>query len=381
MTAMRIIIGGDLVPTKTNYDLFAESDVQTLIGKDLQVYLNAADYRIFNLEVPLVDEENPISKAGPNLIAPIRTIAGIKNIGTDFLTLANNHILDQGEHGLFSTLEVLNRVDIAYAGAGKTPIDAAKPHIFERNGIKVGIYCCAEHEFTIVDELSAGANPFDPLVSLDHISDLKKQVDYVIVLHHGGKEHYRYPSPNLQKLCRRIIDKGADLVICQHTHCVGCEEKWNGGTIVYGQGNFLFDNCDNEFWQTSVLVEVEIGQDFLVKYIPIEKRGNIVRWAKNRLDILEGLEQRSKDIQDDKFIQTQYKKYATSMLKGYLLHIQGKETFIFRVINKLSGGYLREHKNEYLYSKWHYNAIRNYVECEAHRELLLTGVKEKANQL
>ena len=25
------------------------------------------------------------------------------------------------------------------------------------------------------------------------------------------------PSPNLQKTCRKIVEKGGDLVICQHT--------------------------------------------------------------------------------------------------------------------------------------------------------------------
>ena len=43
--------------------------------------------------------------------------------------------------------------------------------------------------------------------------ELKKQCDYVIVLYHGGKEHYRYPSPYLQKVCRKIVDKGADIVV------------------------------------------------------------------------------------------------------------------------------------------------------------------------
>ena len=49
-----------------------------------------------------------------------------------------------------------------------TPREAAKPFILEREGIKVGFYPCAEHEFSIVTENSPGANPFDPMWSLDH---------------------------------------------------------------------------------------------------------------------------------------------------------------------------------------------------------------------
>ena len=65
--------------------------------------------------------------------------------------------------------------------------------------MKIGIYACAENEFTIATDTTAGANPFDPFESLDHIQNLKRSCDYVIVLYHGGKEHYRYPSPYLQK--------------------------------------------------------------------------------------------------------------------------------------------------------------------------------------
>ena len=80
-------------------------------------------------------------------------------------------------------------------------------------GKKIGIYACVEHEFTVATEKESGANPIDLLETPDHIVELKKQCDYVIVLYHGGKEQYRYPSPNLQKTCRKLVEKGADLVV------------------------------------------------------------------------------------------------------------------------------------------------------------------------
>ena len=147
----------------------------------------------------------------------------------DLLTLANNHILDQDQQGLVSTCSVLDAAGIAYTGVGQTPEEAAKPYIFECDGKRIGVYACAEHEFSIVTEHSAGANPIDLLETPDHVAALKEQCDYVIVLYHGGKEHYRYPSPNLQKVCRKLVEKGADLVVCQHSHCIGCEEKIPGG--------------------------------------------------------------------------------------------------------------------------------------------------------
>ena len=276
---MKLLIGGDLVPTKSNISLFENAEAETLLGKDLLALLESADYRLFNLEVPLTDAVTPIDKCGPNLIASTAAIAGIKTIGADFVTLANNHILDHGEKGLTSTMEELSRAGIDFAGAGKSLLEAKKPHIVNLNGKCVGIYCCAEHEFSIATPHTAGANPFEPLESLDHIAELKQQTDYVVVLHHGGKEYYRYPSPNLQKVCRKMIEKGADLVVCQHSHCIGCQEKWQSGTIVYGQGNFLFDDSENECWQTSLLVELSVEDDVMLTYHPLKKHGNTVRLA------------------------------------------------------------------------------------------------------
>ena len=160
-------------------------------------------------------------------------------------------------------------IRIGYVGAGDNISEACRPYIIGRNGIRVGIYACAEHEFSIAGPETPGANPFDPLDSLDHISALKSRCDYVIVLYHGGKEHYRYPSPYLQKVCRKMAQKGADLVICQHSHCIGCFEVYNGSALIYGQGNFIFDdNGDDKCWQTSLLVRVSIDERPDIDFIP-----------------------------------------------------------------------------------------------------------------
>lgn len=106
---MEMLIAGDLVPTECNMDLFNIADINALLGKELVPLWNSADMRIFNLEVPLTNEENPIDKCGPNLIAPTSTIVGIKSLNPSLITLANNHILDHGEQGLRSTQNVLNK--------------------------------------------------------------------------------------------------------------------------------------------------------------------------------------------------------------------------------------------------------------------------------
>lgn len=373
----KIIIGADLVPTKSNYKLFELGDVEELVGKELLEKLHGADFTVFNLEVPLADEPHPIVKYGPNLIAPTSMIAGLKAINPHFLGLANNHVLDQGVEGLKSTIAALKHAGIEYSGVGQNLKEAHTPFIREIGGKKIGVYCCAEHEFSIATDFLPGVNPFDPLESLDHVEQLKNAVDYVIVLYHGGKEHYRYPSPGLQKVCRRLVDKGADLVVCQHSYCVGCEEKYGHGTIVYGQGNFLFDDGDNEFWQTGLLIELD--DDFEISYVPIVKAGNGVRLADDKRcqEILENFYKRSREIKKPGFIQAQYDEFADVFFPNYINTIKGKETLLFKIINKLSGNALRKKSIQNKFDTRHLAALWNYMDCEAHHELLLRGIQRK----
>lgn len=376
----KIIIGGDLVPTESNCELFEDGDAKELIGEELLEKFNGAEFTIFNLEGPLTDKQHPIAKCGPNLIASTATINGLKAINPHFFGLANNHILDQGVEGLESTAKALGAAGIEYAGIGKNLGEASKPFIKEIGGKRIGIYCCCEHEFSIATNSSPGANPFDPLESLDHIEKLKEKADYVIVLYHGGKEHYRYPSPHLQKVCRKLIDKGADLVVCQHSHCIGCEEKYKSGTIVYGQGNFLFDDNDNEFGETGLLVA--INDAFEISYIPTIKTGNGVRLAceEKSKKILDEFYTRSQEIQNPGFVEKMYSGFADSYLDSYLKALSGKKSFAFRAFNKLTNGRMLKWMIKKKYPQVNKVQIINYVECEAHRELMLLALANVTQQ-
>lgn len=365
---MKLLIGADLVPTESNSEIFSNGDVEKLLGQELFELISNCDIRVFNLEVPLTDNSKPIKKLGPNLRANTSTINGIKRINPTLLTLSNNHILDQGEEGLNTTKKILEENNISYIGAGDDLYEASKPFIVECKGYKIGFYACCEHEFTVVNSKMSGANPFDPLESLDHIMNLSEKCDYVVVLYHGGKENYRYPTPYLQKVCRKMCEKGANLVVCQHSHCIGSIEKFNDSTIVYGQGNFIFDASDRESWKTSILIKVVINESVDIEYIPICKDKNSVRLAYGieKIEIINELKQRSENIKNKDFITEEYSKIVQEQKDMYLRALAGFN-IIEKVINKISRNKLLEYK----YNNKKMRAIRNYVECESHRESLL----------
>lgn len=374
---MKLYIGADFVPTDINKRLFEEGHGEALVGKELYEILKHSDLNVFNLEVPLTDAETPIVKFGNNLIAPSKTVYGYKSLEPIFLTLANNHSLDQGVEGLTTTLNLLKQHEIAHAGAGANLKEAKKPFIFEKDGVRIGFYLCTENEFTMATCHSMGANPFDVLDSFDDVAALKEQCDYVIVLYHGGKEYYRYPSPMLQRYCRKFIDKGANLVICQHNHCVGSREDYNGGSIIYGQGNFIFNSefyvNHRDFVKDSLLIRVEATKDsFVICELPIRMSDNGTRLATDAeaAETLAGYKKRSEEIKDPDFVISNYKAFADTHVKRYLREFLGR-SFIIRAINALFGRKLMQ----LILGPTSYLAIQNYLECEAHHELFLRGIK------
>lgn len=371
----KLLIGADLVPTKSNTGLFAAGDVLRLVGEELLSRLRAADFIAMNLEVPLTDRAAPIRKCGPCLMASPETAEGLREIDPYFFTLANNHILDQGAEGLRSTMKALREKGIAFAGAGENLEEASRPYLTRIGSCRVGFYCCAEHEFSIAGENSPGANPYDPLESFDHVRRLKADCDYCIVLYHGGKECYRYPSPMLQRVFRKFAECGADLVIAQHSHCVGCMERYQGSTLVYGQGNFLFDGSNSEYWKSSLLLQLDLNSKEL-EYIPLVKKGELVREAsgKEREEILSGFLARSEEIKSPDFVEDRYARFAREMDKEYYRRFAGKsgKSFLTRALDKMTHyGFIRSRFPDECRA-----VIENVLDCEAHRELAARAMKD-----
>ena len=372
---MRILIAGDTVPTTSNEKLFAAGDLKRLLGDELSSLWADIPHKIMNIEAPITDKTKKILKCGPNLSITPSVMEGFKRLNISIANLANNHILDYDSSGLQDTIKYFHKLNVKTVGAGNNLSDARKPVTINEDGITVGIYACAEHEFSIASPNDPGANPFDPFTSLDHIRQIKNDCDYLIVLYHGGKEHSRYPSPYLQKVCRNISNRGADLIICQHSHAIGCEEKYNDSHILYGQGNFIFDYNDGESWQSGLLVDININSNCEVKYIPIVKDTNCIKIPNDitAKKIMDDFWSRSENIKNGDFIHEIFSKLVHSEMDKYISSI----SFFPSLLEKID----RKVFNKYFFNKFvsRGDLLRalNYIECEAHREMLIEGLKEK----
>ena len=177
--------------------------------------------------------------------------------------------------------------------------------IIEKDGEKIAIIAVCEHEYSYALEDRMGSRPFDEIETLEDIRAAKETCDRVIVTYHGGKEYCQYPSPRLIKVCRGMARAGADVILCQHTHCIGSYEEYQGSHILYGQGNFhfLLPNVP-EIWNSLLAVHYDTKAN-TVSFTPIVNRepGIVLAAGEEKETLLAEFAARNKQLQNGEWKQ------------------------------------------------------------------------------
>ena len=269
---MKTLFAGDFSPTRDNMPLFEAGDMDALFG-DVASLFEGNDVNIVNLECAITDHDGKIKKFGPCLKTCKNTANVLRQLGVNYCSLSNNHFFDYGKKGAIDTLEALDEVGIKYTGFGDNYEDSRRDLVIEQDGKTLCVIAVCEHEYSYALDDRMGCRPYDPYDTMADIRRAADKYDRVAVIYHGGKEYCRYPSPRLMKLCRAMADNGADVVLCQHSHCIGCYEEYNGCHILYGQGNFHFSepSCTTnpECWYTALIVKYDTESDEM-ELIPIK---------------------------------------------------------------------------------------------------------------
>lgn len=238
---MRVLVAGDFCPRDRVSEIVKKRDFEYLFSEVCPVVAKS-DYAIVNFECPVViGEAEPIEKKGPNLYCSTQAVDALKYAGFSCVTLANNHFLDYGAKGVEDTIHTLSEKGIDYVGGGRNIEEAEKILYKNINGSILAIINCCEHEFSIATNSTAGSNPLNSIKLYYAIKEAKENADRVLVIVHGGHEHFQLPSLRMVETYRFFIDAGADAVVNHHQHCFSGYEIYKGNPIVYGVGNFLFD--------------------------------------------------------------------------------------------------------------------------------------------
>ncbi len=372
-----IIIVGDLFPTSNNIHYFCKGDIDSLFGERIEQLFAGSDLRICNLEGSLSDQADRCVKTGPIKVATSKAVSAYKALGFDYCMLANNHITDGGHQGVLDSMKVLNDAGISYIGAGKNQDDIA--HFFTRDvgGMKIGIYNVSETMYNIPTPEKAGVWLYDEYVVCKELQEVKAQCDYLIVIYHGGIEKFRYPSPETRKRFHRMADNGADMVLSQHTHCVGCEEDYNGSYLLYGQGDFLLKNFAPGLTDSGLLLELVIRDRHVQinKHFVCSENNLFVRYS-DRQDF-SSFDKRSKEALDERFVVNEFSRFCLSELKLYLNAFKSP-SMIMRGFGRLFPG---------LYEKWLYSYatkdllfVLHTLRSEQNRETVIEGLESYVYQ-
>lgn len=215
---------------------------------DLKPELLKADLRVINLETAVTKSTKKIDqfkvfyfRADPVAIKILRKAK------IDYVSLANNHVLDFGIEGLEDTIRHLDEAGILHAGAGLNHGQAKKPAMFQVKGTKIAILSFTDNESGWkASETQPGTN-YLPIGDAGwrelepQIKEAKKMADFVIVSGHWGPNMVQRPTRAFQDFAHRIIDAGADIFHGHSAHLFQGIEKYKDKLILYDTGDFVDD--------------------------------------------------------------------------------------------------------------------------------------------
>ena len=361
---MNILIAGDFCPQDRVVGKFEQGNYESVLGEVKDV-ITSADYSIVNFECPVTKGgEKPIEKCGPNLQCTERGLEAVKWAGFNCVTLANNHFLDYGEEGVENTLAACSRYDVDSVGGGMNLQEASRTLYKDFKGHTLAIINCCEHEFSIATDTTAGSNPLNPIQQYYAIKDARKNADYVLVIVHGGHEHYQLPSPRMVETYRFFVDAGADAVVNHHQHCFSGFEEYKGNLIFYGLGNFCFDGnrSGKEIWNEGFMVVLTFEDSFGYELIPYRQCAE-----KPRVELLD------KDFYTDRIVLfnsiiSNPEKLKQETVKYYIASTKRYSNILEPCYNRYYLGAKARGWLPSFISKKRMLLAANYILCEAQRD-------------
>jgi poly-gamma-glutamate capsule biosynthesis protein CapA/YwtB (metallophosphatase superfamily) len=211
------------------------------------------DARIINLETAVTTSEDAWPAKGIHYRMHPANVPCLVAAQIDCCTLANNHVLDWGYHGLSETLTTLRSAGIRTAGAGINAAAAVAPAIIDaRDGLRVLVFAFGTasagfpREWAATDA-RAGVNFLDELSeraveAVAQVQGTKRTGDVAVAAIHWGA-NWGYEVPRMQReFAHRLIDRAnIDVVQGHSSHHPKGIEVYRDHLILYGCGDFLND--------------------------------------------------------------------------------------------------------------------------------------------
>ena len=279
---MQILFAGDVMLGRLVNEVLANAQFTYVWGDTIDI-IKRADFSLINLECPVSSKGKEWNKTFKvfHFRANLDAIQVLNSASIDYVSLANNHILDYDIEALLDTLDILDKNNISHSGAGRNLKEAMKPAIIEKklklkpsnnhdsyynvdneevnnndskNTIRIGLISLTDNEPEWEAKYDqAGINYIPTALDPDryyyrlqnYIENAKKQSDLVIVSSHVGPHFRETPSMKYVNFAHKIIDLGADIYWGHSNHMPQGIELYkhndNNKIILYDCGDFIDD--------------------------------------------------------------------------------------------------------------------------------------------
>jgi len=237
-----LIFVGDIMLSRYIGEMMARRQDYNFPYAQIKPDLIAADLVVANLEGPISNQ----GKSAGHLYsfrADPQVSQRLKNAGINVLSIANNHVFDYGLVAFVDTLKNLKGAGLSYAGGGINFVEAHQGNYQEINGVKITLLAYTDllPQSEAAREDRAGFTYLDLDQMTRDIQVAKAKSDLVLVSFHWGREYEIQHNKSQEKVAQAAIDAGADLVVGHHPHVVQDIGIYQGVSIAYSLGNFIFD--------------------------------------------------------------------------------------------------------------------------------------------
>lgn len=237
--------------------------------------LGTADLVIGNCESPVVERPSDVvgTRLGTHHAMTERFLAdALAAVGIQreklVLSLANNHVFDQGVAGFEETVAALKRLGIRSIGTtAKGPVAR----------LAVGPLTIGFAALTLWR--NADAALFAGRVSMQSDParwqrDAAKGVDLLCAVPHWDWEFRHFPRSETRALARQLAGHGVGLVAGHHAHVVQPVERLGKALVAYGLGDFLGTAFARQPWPGRIgcIFVVDVSAD-------LGKRGAIAAYG------------------------------------------------------------------------------------------------------
>jgi poly-gamma-glutamate synthesis protein (capsule biosynthesis protein) len=228
--------------------------------------VSAADLAICHMETPLSADSTDLSSY-PYFNSPGELGTAIADAGYDGCSLASNHSYDRGSAGVNSTVAVMERNGLGFAGMARSQVERDTPRLYEVNDISIAHL---SYTFNLNLKVLPDAEPY--LVNvIDEAAILAEAgraraagADFVVLSMHWGNDYQQ--SPNAQQLALAdalLPDPDVDLIIGHHAHVAQPWDRRGDEVVVFGLGNSLSNqsaDCCAASTQDGVMALLQIEE-------------------------------------------------------------------------------------------------------------------------